>query len=221
MIAVPIEIDGEYSGGIIAYDKRPTNPLDDATFTDLDKSILQHLVLLAAPVVRGLLLPVKVKAEEEEEEPSYDLVLRGNLERFKKIIESEMSRSDRYHHSFSLLVVKIKPLETMFEIKHDEALSLVDEITRGIQTRTRKTDYGCWIRRDTFAMISLEGTKRIKFLTSRMMLYLLKDFASIAHAALEPQDFLVGLAIYPGTSKSPEALLAETEKNLKPHQQNE
>ena len=216
LLAVPIHIDDEFRGGIVVYDRSADNPLDDATFTDLDRSILQHLVMLAVPAVRTLIQPSA--AAPAEEEPSYDAVLRGNLQRFKMVIENEMSRSDRYHHSFSLLVMKIKPLGIIFERDYKQALALVDEITRGIQTRTRKTDYGCWIGQDTFAMISLEGTKRIKFLTSRLMLYLIKDFSSISKSAVEPQDFLVGITIYPGTSKSPEALIDEAIDNLEPHQ---
>jgi len=217
LMAVPVQLEEEFRGGIIVYDRSSENPLDDATFTDLDRSILQHLVMLAVPAIRALVQPGATSAPDEE--PSYDAVLRGNLQRFKMVIENEMSRSDRYHHSFSLLVMKIKPLAVMFERSFKQALALVDEITRGIQTRTRKTDYGCWIDLDTFAMISLEGTKRIKFLTSRLMLYLLKDFSSISKSAVEPHDFLVGITIYPATSKTPEALIDEAVNNLEPHQQ--
>lgn len=216
LMAVPLHIDDEFRGGIIVYDRNAENPLDDATFTDLDRGILQHLVMLAVPAIRALAKPSA--AAPAEEAPSYDVVLRGNLQRFKMVVENEMSRSDRYHHSFSLLVLKFKPLSAMFERNYKQALALVDEITRGIQTRTRKTDYGCWIDQDTFAMISLEGTKRIKFLTSRLMLYLLKDFSNVSKSAVEPHDFLVGITVYPGASKTPDALIEEAVRNLEPQQ---
>lgn len=216
LLAMPIKSDDRFYGGVIAYDKRASSPLDEATFSDLDRTILQHIVSLTIPAIRLFTHPVETTRAAEE--PSYDAIVRGNLQRFHGIIENEMSRSDRYHHSFSLLVLKLKPLESFFESDYQQALSLVEEITRGIQTRTRKTDFGCWIGRATFAMISLEGTKRIKFLISRLMQYLLKDFTSVSGRAVEPRDIFVGLGVYPGASKTPQALIDEVEKNLKPYQ---
>jgi hypothetical protein len=135
----------------------------------------------------------------------------------KRVMESEMSRSDRYHHAFSLLLLQIKPLGELFDRDEQRAVALVDEITRGIQTRTRKTDYGSWIRRDTFAMISLEGSRRVRFLVSRLMLYLLKDFVEVAEVSIRPTDVLFGHAFYPGTAKTPETMLDEVESNLQPY----
>ncbi len=216
LLAVPVRLEGSFRGGIIAYDKRPTNPLEDATFSDLDRTILQHIVSIAEPVVRTLSLPGKAAAEVAAR--SYDDVLHDNSNRLKKVLASEMSRSDRYHHSFALLLLRINPLENLFAAANDEALSLVDEITRGIQTRTRKTDYGMWIRRDTFAMVSLEGSPRIRFLVSRLMLYLLKDFSTVSGHPISTEDVLVSHTFYPGTARTPEALLEEVEKSLQPHQ---
>ena len=152
---------------------------------------------------------------------TYDEVLRGNFVRLKKVMEGEMSRSDRYHHAFSLLLLKIVPLGKLFEDHQDEAVALVDEITRGIQTRTRKTDYGSWIRRDTFAMVSLEGSRRIRFLIGRLMLYLLKDFSSVADIGITPSEVLVAHNFYPGTARTPEAMIEEVENGLEPYRQDD
>lgn len=222
LLAVPIMIDDAFRGGIIAYDKRPANPLEDATFTDIDRSIVQHVIAIATPAISALAQPEGIEgAEAEAEKISYDELLSGNVNRLKKIMESEMSRSDRYHHAFSLLLLKIRPLDAMFEEDEDRAIVLIDEITRGIHTRTRKTDYGAWIARDTYAMVSLEGSRRIRFLISRLMLYLLKDFSEVAEASLSPAEILVGHTFYPGTAKTPEALLDEVEKNLEPYGQDD
>jgi hypothetical protein len=93
---------------------------------------------------------------------------------------------------------------------------LADEIRQGFQTRTRGSDYGCWVKRDTYAMLSLEGTRRIKFLVTRLVAYLLKDLAS-AGIKRAPADVWVGAASYPGASRSAETLVQEAERSMKPH----
>jgi len=223
LLAAPITVDGQFRGGIIVYDKQPANPLEDATFTDLDSAIIQHVVSIVEPAIRAMSQPAATgkEADGKRKTISYDELLRGNFIRLKKVMESEMSRSDRYHHAFSLLLLKIRPLDAVFANDESQAIALVDEITRGIHTRTRKTDYGSWIRRDTFAMVSLEGSRRIRFLIGRLMLYLLKDFASIAEMSVSPADVLVSHGIYPGTAKTPEALFGEVENSLAPYRRDE
>jgi GAF domain-containing protein len=218
VMASPLVIDEQFRGGIIAYDKRPANPLEDATFSDLDRNIVRHIVSIAVPAIKALMAPPGITASGETRPAlTYDEVIHGNLSRMKRVMESEMSRSDRYHHAFSLLLLQIKPLGELFDRDEQRAVALVDEITRGIQTRTRKTDYGSWIRRDTFAMISLEGSRRVRFLVSRLMLYLLKDFVEVAEVSIRPTDVLFGHAFYPGTAKTPETMLDEVESNLQPY----
>lgn len=215
LIAVPIRIDGRFSGGIIAYDRRPSAAIEDATFTDLDRAIVDQIVAIAASAIRTL--SVGGPTAEPGDTATYQTVLSGNMQRLKKVVDTEMARADRYHHSFSLLAFKIRSLDGMFDSDPASALALIDEISRGIQTRTRKTDFGAWIRRDTFAMLSLEGSKRVKFLVSRLLVYLLKDFATVAGEPIERADVLVGHAAYPGVSRTPEALLAEAESAAVPH----
>jgi putative methionine-R-sulfoxide reductase with GAF domain len=218
VMASPLAVDDEFRGGIIAYDKRPTSPLEDATFSELDRSIVRHVVSVVVPAIKAMSAPVgKLASGEERPALSYDEVLHGNLSRLKRVMESEMSRSDRYHHAFSLLLLQIKPLGDLFDKDEQRALALVDEITRGIQTRTRKTDYGSWIRRDTFAMISLEGSRRIRFLVSRLMLYLLKDFAEVADVSIQSADVMFGHTFYPGMAKTPETMLDEVQGSLQPY----
>ncbi|MCH7549552.1 MAG: hypothetical protein IH969_08480 [Candidatus Krumholzibacteriota bacterium] len=214
LMAVPIHIDDAFSGGIIAYDKRPAHALEDATFSPLDSTVIDQIIALAVPVARAL--SGTGAAQDRVGKPSYENVIQGNLVRLKKVIEAEMARADRYHHAFALIILRIKPLDLLFEKEHSVALALIEEINTGIQTRTRKTDYGTWMRRDTFAMLSLEGTRRVKFLISRLMLYLLKDFSAAGLGAIDPSDVLIGHAIYPGSSRTPESMLQEVESILQP-----
>jgi transcriptional regulator with GAF, ATPase, and Fis domain len=215
LLAHPI-LDGDtLIGAIIAYDKHPLDPMEDATFGDLDQVVLKNLGSLVLPVIKSL--STRGPAAVEEAGATYAELLQGNLERLKMVCASEIFRSDRYHHTFSLILFKIRPLEDLFVQDSQRALVLVDEITRGIQTRTRKTDFGAWISKSTFAMLSLEGSKRLRFLTSRIMLYLTKDFSTMAEAPLALDDILLGWALYPGTVRTAEDLLLEAEKNLKPY----
>jgi GAF domain-containing protein len=214
LLAVPVEIEGSFAGGVIAYDRRSTSALDDATFTDVDRTVLEQLVAIAASLLRTLrdaggdAVPTDL--------PTYERVLEGNEQRMKKVIDTEMARADRYHHSFSVLLFKLSPLDAMFATDPDGALSLVEEITKGIQTRTRKTDFSAWIERDTLAMLSLEGSTRVKFLVSRLLVYLLKDFETVAGRVVERGELLVGHTVYPGPARTPEALIAEARSALSP-----
>lgn len=213
LLAVPILVDDQFRGGVIAYDKRLGSALDESTFTKLDETILEQIVAMAVPVVRSL----GQGASAPPEAASHEEALTGNTQRLERMIESEISRAERYHQSFSVLALRIAPIAKLFEDDAVRAHALVDEITRGIQTRTRKTDYGCWIRRDTFALISLEGGRRIRFLISRLLLYLIKDLSGAGLSAIGEEDVEVGLAGYPGVSRTATALLSEAEEDLRPH----
>jgi len=215
ILAVPLKSGDSFYGGIIAYDKRPLEPLDDATFTDLDRTVLKSLSSLIIPVI-GTLSEAKAP-ETPSEAAAYDQLLRDNTGRMITLCENEISRSDRYHDAFSVIAIRIPPLAAMFQKNRSDALRLVDDISQGIQTRTRKSDYGAWTHLDTFAMISLEGSRRARFLIARLLQYIKKDLTGALQAPVGDGDILVGMAIYPGKSKSPEQLFREAEDNLSPH----
>jgi hypothetical protein len=217
ILAVPIKSGDSFYGGIIAYDKRPQEPLDDATFTDLDRKVLQSLLSLIIPVI-GTLSDAELP-EAPSEEAAYNQLMSDNLHRLTSVCENEMSRSDRYHHSFSAISIRIPPLAALFEKDRGTALRLVDDISQGIQTRTRKSDYGAWTQLDTFVMINLEGSRRARFLISRLLQYIKKDLSGALQTTVAGGDILIGLAIYPGKSKTPEQLFREAEENLAPHTQ--
>jgi hypothetical protein len=199
VLAAPIEMDDRFCGGVIAYSKHPSDPLEG----------------LIMPVLDGIY--TRQPMGEAVEVEAYEALLEANVERFTKLCDSEILRSNRYHHTFALILFRINPLQQLFERDREAALGLVGEITQGIRTRTRKTDYGCWIDPTTYAMLSLEGGNRIRFLVSRAMMYLIKDLSEVKGAEIHNEDILVGVSVYPGTGRTADDLLDEAENDLKPH----
>jgi len=107
----------------------------------------------------------------------------------------------------------------LLERDHDRALSIVTEMTQGIENRTRKTDFGVWIAPDTFAILTLDGGRRIRFLVSRATMYLTKELSALADIPAEEKEIQLGAASYPGTAKDADELLEQAEQSLKPHAQ--
>ena len=212
LLAVPIASKEALYGGVIAYGKEPSDPMEEAIFSDLDRNLLENLGRLILPVLDAIqdIGPAASATEPD----TYETVLESNRERFQKVCVTEIARSDRYHHSFALILFRLNPLDTLFEKDYKDAFALVDEITQGIRTRTRETDYGAWIDRATYAMLSLEGGRRIRFLMSRIVLYLGKDLSSVEELDVGKNDILVGSAMYPGNSRTAAELMAEAEVNL-------
>jgi GAF domain-containing protein len=213
VLAVPVAGAGGdtvFWGGIIAYDKRPATAVEDAAFSAHDESVVGQVIAMAWPAIKSFAAP------EASARPPYDEMLTGNVHRLSRITDAEMARADRYHHPFSLLLVRIPALGDLFSENETKALALADDIRQGFQTRTRGSDYGCWIKRDTYALLSLEGTRRIKFLVTRLLAYLIKDLAS-AGIERSTSDVWVGAASYPGAARSADALILEAERSLKPH----
>ncbi|HKW14372.1 MAG TPA: hypothetical protein VJS69_07805, partial [Candidatus Krumholzibacteria bacterium] len=212
VLAVPFKSGSELVAGVIAYDRRAQSAVEEAAFSAHDETVIEQVLAMAWPAARAL------ASGSTEPRPSYDDMIAGNSQRLARIIDAEMSRAERYHNPFSLLVVRVPAMSELFATDEARALKIADEIRQGIQTRTRKSDYGCWIRRDAYAVASLEGASRIQFLVSRLVTYLHKDLseAGVDHAA---REVLVGVASYPGTARTPDALLEEAERGLKSYLQ--
>lgn len=211
LLAVPLGGGETLLGGILVYDKQPPSAVEEAAFSSHDETVVEQAIAMALPVIRSLAAP------GGKTEPSHDDVLAGNASRLARMIDAEMARADRYHFPFSLLFVKVPALEALFASDPDRAVMIADEIQRGFRTRTRNSDFGCWVRRDAYGVLSLEGTRRIKFLVSRLVAYLQKDLAAAGIDA--PADGVtVGAATYPGVSRTADALLEEAEKNARPPQ---
>jgi hypothetical protein len=142
LLAYPILGGNVFHGGIIAYEKAPRDPMEDAVFTELDQAVLENLIRLVLPILDTI--HERRPAEAKSEPEIYETVLQNNKDRLARVCEREISRSDRYHHPFAVLLFRVVPLTEFFEQDHKRAFSLVAEITQGLRTRTRKTDFGCW-----------------------------------------------------------------------------
>jgi GAF domain-containing protein len=217
LLAFPLQNEDGFFGGIIAYDKSPDDPLEDAVYTELDRKVLANLMHIALPVLDTMLR--RGPAGGRGEPGALDLVYSENLERFKRACADEIGRSDRYHHAFNVLLFRITALKMLFERDRVRALALVEDISQGLQTRTRKTDLGEWIGLDTYAVLTLDAGRRSRFLVARMTSYLAKDVSVLDEFPVERKKILVGSATYPGPSKTADDLLAEAEKTFKPASQ--
>jgi GAF domain-containing protein len=208
VLGVPYKIGHDLVAGVIAYDRRAPSAVEETSFSAHDETVVEQVLAMAWPVARGLASGVN------EARPSYDEMIAGNSQRLARIVDAEMSRAERYHNPFSLLVIQVPAMSDLFIGDEARALALADEIRQGIQTRTRKSDFGCWIKRDTYAVASLEGANRIHFLVARLVAYLHKDLgeAGLSEAA---REVLIGVSSYPGTARTPDGLLEEAQNNLK------
>jgi GAF domain-containing protein len=210
VLGVPVWLGEVLAGGVLAYDRVPETAVEDAAFGSTDETVVEQAVAMARPVLRALASP------GADVRPSRDDVLAGNLHRLSRMIDAEMARADRYHHPFSLLVVKVPALADTVANDDATAAALAEEIHQGFRTRTRNSDFGCWIRRDSYALLSLEGTRRIKFLVSRLAAYLRKDLGA-AGLNLDDDGVVVGIATYPGAARSADALLESAEQAARPY----
>lgn len=210
VLAVPFKLGTELVAGVIAYDRHAQSAVEESAFSAHDETVIEQVLAMAWPAARGL------ASGTAEGRPSYDEMIAGNSRRLLRIVEAEMSRADRYHHPFSLLLVRVPAMVDVFAADDERALKVADDIRQGIQTRTRKSDYGCWIDRDTYALVSLEGSGRIQFLVSRLVSYLQKDLG-MAGVDVPAREALIGTATYPGTARTAVALIEEAGRNLKAH----
>jgi len=212
LMGMPLYIDGQFAGGIIAYDRDTSDAMDEATFTPLDESLLEQIAAVVVPVVKSF---TRGPGESAPPVPSHDSLIAANLKRFRRAMETEMARADRYHTPFTLIAFRVPSLDTLYDSDPEAASALAEDIRQGVHTRTRKSDYGSWIRRHTYAILSLEGSRRVRFLISRVMRYVQKDLAE-AHGESTTTEVLVGRAVYPGSSRTPDELLTEVESSSGP-----
>jgi GAF domain-containing protein len=216
-LVFPIMSNDGFIGGIMAYDKNSDDPLEDAIFSDLDRKTLEHLVDLAKPVLESILRR-RPLADARDSAP-IEAVTAESLDRLKEMCDAEISRSDRYHNTFTLVLLRVELINTLLDTDRKRGLTLIEEMSQGLKTRTRKTDFGVWIKPDTYAILTLDGGRRIRFLISRAVMYLEKDLSTITGFPPEAKRVSVGVADYPGKAKSGDEMLAEAEKSLKPYQQ--
>ncbi len=215
-LAFPVTSTDGFLGGIIAYDKNADDPLEDAVYSELDRKILENIVGLAEPVLDAILRRRPVAKAGET--VAFESVIGENYDRLKELCDNEISRADRYHNAFTLVLFRVDPMDALFESNREQALALSEDMGQGLKTRTRKTDFGAWIKPGTYAILTLDGGRRIRFLISRAVMYLGKDLSTLEGYPAEAKRILVGTAGYPGKSKSADEMVAEAEASLKPFQ---
>lgn len=125
------------------------------------------VVLLIAALLSGLIsLRVKTIFNEKEqlEEQIRTLVATDpvtgfdNKTRLWNELEAEFSRSKRYHHVFSFLIIKMNHFDQFQNLYgKNEMTNLLEHISEKMYTYSRKSDLKFRVEKDEFALL-LTGT---------------------------------------------------------------
>ncbi len=210
-IGCPLFKSDEVSVVYIGYDKTPVTPLDSSIFGEHETGLLQKVADLVAPLFS------KAAAEGRETESfTFDDLLRYNQKLMMDRINEEIERAERYHHGFTLTVFKINGLMTILRDDYQAGLKLVNELSMGIRTQVRKTDFFSWTEPDLFIVLSVEGYQRMGYLESRVKEFIAKKFEEKGYrdaAVYFPSN---GFAVFPGTSSSTVELINEAKAKLHP-----
>lgn len=202
IIAFPIYIFEDRTILYIGYDKVPVAPLDAAVFGSHDISLLEK--------VRDLTRPLFATAPSELKEKSslgFDELLRYNQQLMMERIREEIERAERYHHAFVLTAFKLVGLGNYLNEDSTSALVLVNELSKGVRLRIRKTDFFSWVETDTFVILSIEEHSRMTFLEERVESFVEQVLSS--RGLYDPRSFFLchGYAIYPGDATTANDLM--------------
>ncbi len=210
IIMYPLLVSEKIEAIYIGYDKVPTNPLDSSIFGEHDILLLGKVSTIMEPI-----FSVREQVRGERDSLSFDDLLRTNQRMFLDRVRDEIERAARYHHGFTITVFNINGLKALLDVKYQEALRLINELSIGIRKRVRKTDYFCWIESDLFTVLSLESYKRIGFLENRINEFI--NDALMARGLFDPDTFFISssYALYPGVSDTPADLISEAKSKLK------
>lgn len=193
----------------IGYDKIPVTPLDSSIFGDHEIELLRR--------VGDILLPLfaKKKSEEHVKKPlTLDDLLRSNQKILIEHINDEIKRADRYHHGFILTLFKINGLKDFIKENYQAGLGLINDLSLGVRSQVRRSDYFSWIEVDHFAVLSLESFQRIDQFEFRLTEFIKK--ALIIKGHFDPEYFYpsTSCALYPGNSTTASDLINEAKKKL-------
>ena len=108
VLAVPFKSAGELVAGI-AYDRRAQSAVEEASFSAHDETVVEQVLAMAWPAARAL------ASGATDAKPSYDDMIAGNSQRLARIVDAEMSRAERYHNPFSLLVIRVPQCRTCYD----------------------------------------------------------------------------------------------------------
>jgi len=209
IIAYPLFSSDDTKCVYIGYNKMPASPLDSSIFGRYEMELLGK--------VGEILVPLLAEGEEGMKGEGYmnfaDL-LKSNQKMLIERIRDEIERAERYHHSFTVTLFKINGLKEILEADYKNGLGLINELSLGIRTQVRKTDYFSWIESDLFGVLSLESYQRIGFLEERLSGYIRKVLSGTSIADPETCYPVSGYALFPGTQETPADLIREAKSRI-------
>lgn len=193
----------------IGYNKMPITPLDSSIFGEHETVLLRKVADLVAPLFS------KTEGESRETETfTFDDLLRYNQKLMIERIGEEIERAERYHHGFTITVFKINGMHAILESDYQAGLRLINELSMGIRTQVRKTDFFSWTEPDLFIVLSVEGYQRMGYLENRIKEFIAKRLEEKGYrdtALYYPSN---GYAVFPGTSASTADLIREAKAKI-------
>lgn len=209
VIGFPLFKSDDASVVYVGYDKTPATPLDSSIFGEHETVLLRR--------VSDILAPLFSKASSRTREPesfTFDDLLRYNQKLMIERISEEIERAERYHHGFTVTVFKINGLQAILRADHESALRLVNELSVGVRTQVRKTDFFSWTEPDVFIVLSVEGYQRMGFLENRLKELISKKLEEKGYHATNGYYPANGYAVFPGTAASAAELINEAKARI-------
>jgi GGDEF domain-containing protein len=209
-IGYPLFKRDDVSVVYIGYNKTPVTPLDSSIFGEHETALLRKVADLVAP-----LFSKTGEKSRESESFTFDDLLRYNQKLMIERISEEIERAERYHHGFTVTVFKINGLQTILNSDHKAGLRLVNELSMGIRTQVRKTDFFSWTEPDLFIVLSVEGYQRMGYLENRVKEFIARTFEEKGYldtAVYFPSN---GYAVFPGASANTAELIREAKAKIR------
>lgn len=140
-----------------------------------------------------------------------------NKDRLLIELESEISRSQRYGETFSLLLLKIEHLEEFRKLYGEsEFENVLQHIAKGIYETTRKSDLKFRTERDTFAiLLTSTPIDTIDIITNKLTNHL-RTF-QLQNKKYVTLSFQFGSIGYTENMTDPIALYEEVREQVSPH----
>ena len=99
--------------------------------------------------VGDILVPLLAEGDADMKGEGYmnfsDL-LKSNQKMLIERIRDEIERAERYHHSFTVTLIRINGLKDLLDADYKDGLALINELSLGIRKQVRKTDYFSYFR---------------------------------------------------------------------------
>lgn len=210
VIVFPMRLPGKGTGVYIGYDRVPASPLDPSIFGTHDLELLEKAARIVVPMISG-----EKSERPEPERLSFDELLKTNRELLLSRMDEEIERSQRYHHGFIVTIFRVKGLKELIRKDYQAALELINELSRGVRSQVRKTDYFSWIETDLFAILSLESYGRIEHLERRLMEFITRALEERRLYHVEDFHPVKAFAVFPGKSDTARQLVDEARKKVR------